>query len=802
MFHDLLQDVRYGLRQLRASPKFAAAAIIVLALGIGANTTIFSAIDAVFFRPLPFVQPERLVSIDAEPPSDMGRPGPRRKTYPDLLDFRADTAAFASVASYATGGLNLAGGAEPIRATITYVSDQFFETLGRGAMLGRTPIGDEHVRDGPRVIVLSFEIWQRLFDGDAGVLGKTVALNDRPYTVVGVMPRGFRFPNTSDAWIAFTMPVGRDVFEAFRNYIPAHGIARLAPGVSVATAAQHIDVVRRRFKPEISPKDPPVAELAKPFRATLVGDRKSSLVVLMGSAALLLLIACANVTNLLLSRASSRQREMAVRVALGATRGRVIRQVLVEQALLAAAGAVIAAVVARLSLSALMAVLPPAVAGITPPTIDGRVLAFTTAVALVTTVLVGLIPAIGSARLDAGDTLKAPGASTGKRRGRARALLIVAEVSLALVLVVGAALMIESLRVLLRTDVGLDAANVATARLVLPRAKYQTIPAKAAFYDAVVERLRAMPGVQSAGAVNALPLDGVGVISIRVAASDDLQDDAHSVPAAMLQATPGYFKTLGVPLIGSDLPAVADTARRVAVVNRALAEKLWPGENPIGKTFGWADMKETVIGVVGDVRTTGLDRSPQPQMYTPLARGPQDYGALAVRGALPVPTLLGYLRQAVAAVDAAQPLYELRSMEEVVERSVAPRRTNTILLTTFGALALVLAAVGVYAVLSYGVAQRTREIGVRMALGAQRRDVLALVVREGLLLATLGIAIGLVGAYALSRTLGSMLYQVNPHDVRIFVTAPVVLAIVALVATLAPALRATRVDPMAALREG
>ncbi len=802
MFQDLMQDVRYGLRQLRSAPRFTAAAIVVLALGIGANTAIFSAIDAAFLKPLPFKDPERLVSLETDPPFDPPGGRSRPKSGPDLLDHRADTAAFASVAAYATGGLNLAGGAEPIRASVTYATDNFFETLGRAALIGRTPVAEEYAKGGPKVVVLSYGTWRRLFDGDRSVVGRDVTLNDRRYRVVGVMPADFRFPDNTDAWVTLDIPFGFDIFEAFRNFLPSRGVARLRDGMSVAVAAQHLDEIRRRYKPKLDADATPVAQLVRPLQSTLVGDRKTALVVLMASAALLLLIACANVTNLLLARASARRREIAVRAVLGATRARIVRQLVVEHLLLAFGAAVVAVIVARFSLQLLTAMLPPTIAGVAPPTIDARVLAFTATIAIATSLLVGLLPALGAARLELNDAMKASGAGTGgsQRRGRVRAALVVAEVSLALMLVVGAGLMIESLRVLLNTDVGINTSHVVSARLVLSKEKYDRGPKGAEFYTDVLRRLRSIPGVTSAGAINVLPLEATGSISLRVAALDGPQDDAHATDAAMLTASAEYFKTLGVQLTGDDLPDARDTSRHVAVINRTLAQKLWPGQNPIGREFGWADMRHTVIGVVNDIRTRSLEREARGQMYTPLANGPQYYGAIVVRGTGDKGRLLADLRNAVHDVDPGQPLYELRAMEEVVAKSVAPRRTNTVLLGTFGGLALLLAAVGVYAVLSYGVAQRTREIGVRMALGAKREDVVAMVAREGLVLAAIGIAIGLAGAFALSKTMSSLLYAVNPRDVRIFAAAPIALAVVSVVATLAPALRATRVDPMSALR--
>jgi putative ABC transport system permease protein len=760
MFHDMMQDVRYGLRQLRSTPRFTAAVILVLALGIGANTAVFSAIDAAFLKPLPFKDPERLVALETEPPFEAARERSRPKSGPDLLDHRADTAAFESVASYATGGLNLAGGAEPIRASVTYATDHFFETLGRTALIGRTPVPEEYAKGGPKVVVLSHSTWRRLFDGDPTVIGRYVTLNDRRYRVVGVMPADFRFPDNTDAWITLDIPFGFDIFEAFRNYLPSQGVARLRDGMTVAVAAQHLDEIRRRFKPKLDPEATPVAQLVRPLQSTLVGDRKTALVVLMASAALLLLIACANVANLLLARASARRREIAVRAVLGATRGRIVRQLVVEHLLLSFAAAIVAVIVARFSLQLLTAMLPPTIAGVAPPTIDARVLAFTATIAIATSLLVGLLPALGAARLELNDAMKASGAGTGgsQRRGRVRAALVIAEMSLALMLVVGAGLMIESLRVLLNTDVGINTSHVVSARLVLSKEKYDRGPRAAEFYANVLQRLRAIPGVTSAGAINVLPLEATGSISLRVAALDGPQDDAHATDAAMLPASGEYFKTLGVQLTGDDLPDARDTSRHVAVINRTLAQKLWPGQNPIGREFGWANMRHTVIGVVNDIRTRSLEREARGQMYTPLANEPQYYGAIVVRGTGDKARLLADLRNAVRDVDPAQPLYELRAMEEVVAKSVAPRRTNTVLLGTFGGLALLLAAVGVYAVLSYGVAQRTREIGVRMALGAKREDVVAMVAREGLVLAAIGIVIGLAGAFALSKTMSSMLY--------------------------------------------
>ena len=801
VLQDLTYDFRYAVRQLRAAPRFAAAVVAVLALGIGANTAIFSAIDTAFFRPLPFQHADRLVTlagISLPFEASQGRP----QAEPYLSDVGADSAVFEQVAAYASGGLNLTGGAEPARVNIAYVTSGFFATLGRGAALGRVPSNEEFAKNGPRSVVLSDRSWRRDFGGDATALGRTVGLNGKSYRVVGVMPADFRFPAGTDVWIPLQLPFGFDVIEAFRNYLPSITIARLAPGVTVPQAIQHVDALRRRFR-TITADDTPAADVVKPLQRMLVGDRRTALLILAASAALLLVIACANVTNLLLARAAARQREIAVRVVLGATRVRIIRQLTVESLLLALASAVAAVAVALLAVRALATALPPSLAGVAPPEINGRVLLFTLAVAMVTSLLFGIWPALGASRADLGEAMKTAGAGAGGTRRRtvgARGLLVVAEVSLAVMLLVGAGLMMESLRTLLGTDAGLRADHVVTGRLVLPEAKFPNGASKTAFLSAVVARLRAAPDVTVAGAVSALPMEGVGGIGLAVA-PDEAYDEAHRALGAYLMASPGYFATMGVHLRGEDLPANADTSHRVVVINEALAKELWPRKDAVGRVMRFGSERRTVIGVVGDIRTRRLDTVAVGQMYLPMSEQPQSYASIVVRGSAPTSAMLARLRDAVRAVDPNQPLYSVQSMLDVIASSVTPRRTNTVLLTLFGGLAVVLAAVGVFAVLSYGVTQRTREIGVRIALGAQRADVVRLIVREGAVLSAVGIAIGLAGAFALSRFVNAILYEISPHDPRVFVAAPLVLGLVALGATLIPALRATRVDPLTALRE-
>jgi predicted permease len=591
-------------------------------------------------------------------------------------------------------------------------------------------------------------------------------------------------------------------FEAFRNYLPSVFIARLAPGMTSALAVQRVEAIAKRFSVERISSAPP-SETVRPLQQALVGDRKTALTILMGSAALLLLIACANVTNLLLSRAATRQREIAVRVVLGATRLRVIRQLVVESLILALLGGLVALVVARVGIGILAAALPPNLAVVAPPTIDGRVLAFTLLLATVTSFLFGLWPAIGSARVPLNDAIKLGGYGATRQRGRgARGALVVAEMSLALVLLIGAGLLIRSLDRLLRVDAGIRTENVVTARMTLPDAKYDSRIGKATLVTSIVERLRGVAGVSVAGAVNSLPMESEGGIGFRTTPEDAPNDESRMAPASFLLATPGYFKAVGARLRGQDLPATYDSTRKVVVINEALAKVLWPNANPIGKRVVTPiDGAHTVIGVVGDIRTEKLDEPAGPQCYYPLAEAPQSYLAIVVRGDAPAGVLVSRIRDVVRSVDPMQPVYATRTLEDVVHESVAPRRTNAMLLGSFGFVAVLLAAIGVYAVLAYGVAQRTREIGVRVALGAESRDVVRLVVSQGAVLALVGIAIGLAAAFALSRFLNAILYEVSPHDAGVFVAAPALLLVIALLATWLPARRASRVNPVDALRD-
>jgi putative ABC transport system permease protein len=809
---ELLNDVRYGVRKLLHAPGFTLSVIAVLALGIGANTAIFSAVDAAFFRPLAFANPDQLVSLpNVEMPYNTA--GSRIPPHPQAsaqFDDYAKLDVFQSFAVHAMGGLNLEGGAEPKRVAVAHVSLDFFKTLGRFPISGRAFTPEEEGVGGPHAAILSHRLWTTQFGGKATAIGSDIVLNQKTYHVVGVMPADFTFPSNADLWLPLPMPLDFSAMDAFKSFIRTYGIARLAPGISPSQAGQRVLATERQFPSgsKVVVNDSTISRAVAPLQRSLMPQqRRSALIVLMASAGLVLLIACANVINLLLSRAVGRRREMAVRSVLGATRGRIFRQLVVESVLLALAGAVVGLLVARLGLAALNGLMSAELTAVAPTQIDPRVLAFTLSVALLSGIVFGIWPAFGAMRGDAVQTIKSGGAhgATSRDGNAVRGTLVVIEVALAIVLLVGSGLMLESFYALMSTDAGIQTSRIATAQTTLSRGRYTSRAEIAGFYNSVLDRLRATNGVQSAAAVNVLPLamqNNIGLI-IRSIDGQEAKGDREIAPS-YLQVSPGYFETMSISLLrGRDLSMSDDSSTHAAVVSKGMADRLWPNEDPIGHhfSFGARGSDRVVVGVVADVRARRLEEPAEAQMYFSLRDTPSDDVNFVVRGLLPTNTMTARIVEAVHAIDPKQPIYNPRSMDDVLATAVAPRRTNTVLLVIFGVIAAALASIGVYGVLAYGVAQRTREIGVRVALGAQRGDVVQLIAGQGVMLTTVGIAIGIAGAFALSRLLESLLYEVSVHDPRIFIAAPVLLAIVALVATCLPAFRATHVDPMTALRQ-
>ena len=794
----LLLDVRYALRTLRLQPGFTLAVVLVLGLGIGAATAMFGAVDAALLRPLPFQHDERLVELDLVglPFADHAWP----KSTPELDEARALRDVFDGVGAYLTGGLNLTGGDAPARTRVALVTPDLLPMLGVHPALGRTFAPDEGTPATSRVALLSDALWRTQFGGDSAVVGGTVRLNDVAYTVVGVMPPGFGFPRDTELWLALALPFGAESREAFRQSISESVVARLAPDVTPEQAAARLEpLVRQYWTSELE------GPLVTPLRDVLVGNRRDALLVLMGATVLLMLVACANVTNLLLARAATRRAELTLRASLGASRWRLGRQLLVESAILAVGGSLLGVALAYATLDGLAALLPPSLTGIAPARVDARVLGFAVAAAAATGLLFGLWPALGASRANPAATLKAGSAGGATRREgvRARRVFVVVEIALALMLAVGAGLMLRSFRELASEDFGMRTERAASLEVSLPRSRYATAARRGEFLDRVLARLRETPGIEAAGSINGLPLTS-SVIGIPVTAAGRPAPPMDDVPfTEQLEVSPDYFAAAGIPLRrGRTVPAGGDsTSPGGVVINERLAAYLWPGEDPIGRPlvrFGLDT--QTVVGVVGDTRGWAVDKEPQPQMYDGIGTGPMANFALVARGALPPAVLARRMIDAVRAVDPQQAVYNVRPLGDVVDAALAPRRTNTVLITAFGAIAVALAAVGVYGVIAYGVARRTREIGIRVALGARREDVLALVAREGLVLAVVGVALGLAGAWALRQVLASLLYGVTPADPASFAGAAAVLLVVAVAATLLPARRALHVDPARTMR--
>lgn len=805
-------DVRFALRRLRLRPGFAFATIAVAALGIGATTGVFSAIDAAILRPLPFPHPEQLFVLpEAGIPFDDAGQFPQDRRFFDVTDAASMTDVFAGAAGYAAGGLNLDDARAPRRLRIGVVTTDFFKTVGVAPELGRTFDAEEGRPHGPHSVVLSDALWRAAF-GARPMVGTPIRLNGASYTVVGIMPDGFTFPNQSDAWIPLTVPTTFETFAPFRGFLPSSVIARTAPGVtrtvaSSRTIAKWVQVAGPGDPARRSNLDEVIADLkakgaVRPLQEILVGDNRRALMILLGATALLLLIASANVANLLVSDAALRRREMALREVLGASRSRLSRQLLTECLLLSLAGAGLGVALSPLLLRVLSAMMPASLVGLAPPRLDPRVLAFATLLAIATGIIFGMWPTLRASRGDANETLKQGGTgATAGGLGRLRRTLVTVEIALTVMLLIGAGLMMRSLERVLSLDSGIHAENVGT--LEISFGQDRTRADRVANTQAILDRLLHDGRVSAAGVVNDLPLRGGGGISLAVDPEGRPKQRGKDRPLARnLVATAGYFKALGIPLVrGSLLPDVVDSlSPHVAVINVAMAKAYWPDADPIGKRFFAPFDTFTVVGIVADVRESRLESDVRPQMYSPFGLRALSNLAIVARSDLPANELLALMQDAVRAADPSQASYNVRSMEAVVAASIAPRRTNTVLVTLFGAVATLLSAFGVYAVVSYGVTRRSREFGIRAALGASGRNIAALVGREMAATTLIGIAIGLAGAWALARLMSSLLYEVQPHDATTFIVAPVLLAVPAILATLIPARRAMQVSPTEVMR--
>jgi len=808
----LWQDLRYGLRMLLKRPGFTAVAIIALALGIGANTAIFSVVNAVLLRPLPFAAPERLMSVWE---TNLQRGVNRNSVaYPNFADWREQNHVFERMASYHDSDLMLTGVSEPARLQGAVVNADLFPLLGVSPSLGRAFLPDEDKpSESGRVVVLSHRLWQQRFNADPHVLGQGVVLGGKNYTVIGVMPEAFQFPIQNEPvelWTTVAVDAdGQEPITAQRGAHYMHVIARLKPGVTQAQAQAEMGAIAGRLEQQYPDSNLHRSVSVEPALESLVGDIRPALFILLGAVGCVLLIACANVANLLLARATTRHKEMAVRSALGASRWRVVRQLLTESVLLAIAGGALGLLVALWGTYLLVTLSRDDLPRAAQIGLDGRVLGFTLLVSIVTGIIFGLVPALHSSKIELTEALKEGGRSStdGVRRNRLRGALVVAEVAIAMVLLVGAGLLVQSLRRLQQVDPGFNPHNVLTFSLGLPEVKYSS-QQQIDFYRGLLARLGSLPGVQSASAVLPLPLSNDRV---RVTFETEGRPMAKGeLPATEYRAVElDYFRTLGIPLRkGRDFTARDDKkASAVVIVNEAFAQKFFPGEDPLGKhikpglsTDETKPVMREIVGVVGNVKHLSLNAEPDPESYIPEAQVPFDSMTIVIKTQTDPRRLIAAAQHEVRMLDKDLPVYNVKTLDEYLAASVAKPRLNTLLLAIFAGLALVLTAVGLYGVMAYSVMQRTHEIGIRMALGAERRDVIRLVIRQGMTLTLIGVAIGLGAAYALTRVMATLLYGVSATDPLTFIAVSLVLIGVALGACFVPARRATKVDPMVALR--
>ncbi|AHG93894.1 permease (plasmid) [Gemmatirosa kalamazoonensis] len=800
---DLWQDLRLAARALRASPVFALTAAACVALGVGVTTTIFSMVNAVILRPLPYRDADRLVAVYAQN-VQRGYHG-TNISYPDYLSWRDDSRSLQSLGIWTWTSHALSGpGGDAERVEGAAVAANLFPLLGVAPQLGRGFLPEEEQAGRSRVVLLSDGLWRRRYDGDRSIVGKSITVDAQPYTVVGVMPPGFAFPDRGTMWVPF---VQEGWMQGRGNRGIAGAIGRLKPGVSLEQARADLATVSARLEHEYRDDNTGWAAELTPLREDLVGELRKPVLVFLGAAAGVLLIACANVANLTLARGAARQRELAVRAAIGAGRGRLARQILTECVVVAALGGAVGAVLSVAGVALLARATPDGVPFYVQFSVDRVVLAFAVLLSLATGLAFGLGPAVRTSRVSLSEPLREGTRATGDSaaRGRARGALVVTEVALSLVLMIGAGLLVRSYRALLRTDLGFTESGVLTARVSLPEATYKEASRRQAFYDALLERVAALPGVRSVGSGQGIPFSGWDVQAGVTVEGRGPARPNEDVDALYQYVTPGFLDAMGVPIVrGRGLRAAdRDTAAMVGVVNELFAKTFFPNVDPLGRRVrtGPQEPWVTIVGVARDYRHFRLPRPAGPALYLPYATYPMNTQTLVVRTSLADPLALApAVRAAVRALDPTVPVYRVQSMEEQVARSVWRQRLQGQVLAVFAALALLLAVVGMYGVISYAVAQRTRELGVRLALGASRAQVLGLVLRQGTRLALVGVAIGLGAAFLLSRVVASLLYEVTARDPLTFGLVPLLLAAAAVLASLAPARRATRVDPLIAMR--
>ena len=811
----LLNELRYAFRRLRKTPGFTIAALVVLALGIGANTAIFSIVNGVLLRPLPYGHPDRLVQLWHVPPQQQF-PGAKifSLSAANYLDWERQNDVFEKSAVYAFTSFRMTGSGDPKVLQGSRVETSFFPMLEVGALYGRTILPGDEAAGHEHVIVLSHKLWMTDFGGRRDIVGQNIQLNDQAYTVVGIMPPQFDKPSWASFWTPLVWDPAEKVVRGEHHFL---AIARLKPGVTIQQAQAELDTIAARLAQQYPADDAGWGAAVHSLREETVGDVRKPLLILLGAVAFVLLIACANIANLILAKTLDRRKEIAIRTALGADRAQIMAQVFSEAVLLAIGGGALGLIVAKYGTKLVIDFFGSSLPRVQSIGMDASVLAFTFGIAVLTGVVAGAWPAWRMSKADPQDALKQGGrtdAATGGRR--TRNALVVVEVALSLVLLVGAGLLIRTLWKLQGVNPGFQPQHVLTMTVGIASTDYSTPQQESAFLDEVVQRVRALPGVQAAGATDSLPLEGGSTQPVAVEGQPKV-DMAHQPEVAVRIISPGFVEAMHIPLLRGRLFNENDTGTspQVVIVSQAMAKQFWPNDNPIGKrlalTFSSDNMRE-VVGVIGDVKDNGLDaRAPVSTLYYPVSQitwPAERFGKfksfpleLAVRTATDPADATSGIRNVVHELSASTPLLEVKTMDELVAESIAPQRFNMYLLAAFAGLALLLAAVGIYSVLAYGVRRRVREIGVRMALGAQVHDVLRMIVIEGLKPTLLGVAIGLAAALALSRVLATLVFGVKATDIATFATVAAILVSVGIFASVLPAYRATRVDPLRTLRD-
>jgi len=813
---DLWNDVKHALHLFLKSPGFTVAAVLALALGIGANTAVFTVVNAVLLKPLGYPQADRIVAVEMSGPNGNGQAASITKFHV----YQQQTNIFSDVAAYdfAGPGFNITGGRPELVHGI-HVSEAYFRVFGAPMMLGRTFTPQEDLPDGGNVVVLSYGLWQRRFGGNPGVIGSALPLGGKPYTIIGVTGKDFAPDPEAELWVPFQFEPNSTNQGHF--FLVA---AKLKPGIALASANAQMKLALNQFVRLYSIKNPGFGFVVEPLRDSIVNDARRSLLILEGAVALVLLIACANVANLLLARATGRKREFAIRTALGAKRARIVRQLLTESVMLATAGGVLGSALGFAGVRALLAVSPAGLPRVGEDGaaigVDWRVLGFTLMVSALTGIVFGLFPAFSASRTDLTSSLKESGnrSGTGFRQGKARAVLVIGELALALVLLVGAALLIRTFVALHAVNPGFDAHNVITMEMSLTGERYEKTAGVAQLSRDGRERLNAIPGVEDSAFTCCLPIQGQFGLPFTIAGRP--VDPAKEQPGAgWMSASPDYYKLFRIPVLRGREFTNSDTgsAPGVMLINEALAKQYFPNQNPVGQQIYVAkgmgppfeEPARLIVGVVANTHDGGLGRDPGPLMIVPDA---QVLDALTKLNANIVPLrwvvrtkgdprpLVGQMTEQLRQASGGFPVAHVRTMDEMVSRSTARESFNMILLTTFGAVALLLAAIGVYGLMAYSVEQRTQEMGIRMALGADRAAIRKMVVWHGMRLALIGIAIGIGAAFGLTRFLASLLFGVKSWDPAVFIAAPMALTAVALLAVWLPATRASKLNPMEALR--